>query len=61
MAVILTNAAGGNKHMEVGKVHAGRTFVDSCGGRPEEVVINEGGWGEFFVNDKSVSVWLPRD
>lgn len=61
MAVILSNAGGGNKHMEVGRIHAGKTFVDSCGGRPEEVVINEDGWGEFFVNDKSVSVWLSRD
>lgn len=57
-AVILTNGSAGNKNMEMGKRHAGKTFVDSCGFRKEKVMINEKGWGEFFVNDRSVSVWI---
>lgn len=60
-AVIMTNGSAGDKTMEMGKRHAGKTFVDICGGRPEKVVINKDGWGQFFVNDASVSVWVRED
>lgn len=59
-AVVLTNGSAGNKNMEVGKRHAGKIFVDVCG-HPEKVTIDENGWGEFNVSDKSVSVWIAED
>ena len=59
-AVVLTNGSTGNKNMEIGKKHAGKMFVDICG-HPEKVPINEDGWGDFLVADKSVSVWIAED
>jgi alpha-amylase len=46
--------------MEMGKRHAGRTFVDALGFRSESVTVDENGWGEFYCNATSVSVWTPR-
>jgi alpha-amylase len=60
-AVLMTNGSAGDKKMEVGKRHAGKIFVDVCGNRPEKVVIDANGWGDFFVNDSSVSVWIREE
>ncbi|HKO79292.1 MAG TPA: alpha-amylase, partial [Chitinophagaceae bacterium] len=59
-AVVITNGSAGNKVMEIGKKYAGRIFVDITGGRLEKVKINKDGWGEFFVADKSVSIWIAK-
>jgi alpha-amylase len=61
VAVLMTNGSAGDKSMEVGKRHAGKSFVDVCGGRQEKVVIDRNGWGKFFVNDASVAVWVRED
>ncbi|MGZ5221335.1 MAG: alpha-amylase domain-containing protein, partial [Chitinophagaceae bacterium] len=58
-AVLLTNGTAGNKVMEVGKKHAGKLFVDITGCHPDKVVINEEGWGDFNVADRTVSIWIP--
>jgi alpha-amylase len=60
-AVLMTNGSAGDKSMEVGKKHAGQVFVDVCGGRQEKVTIDSHGWGKFFVNDASVSVWVREE
>lgn len=60
-AVLMTNGSEGKKAMEVGKKHAGKIFVDICGGRTEKVTIDENGWAEFFVNERSVSLWVRED
>ena len=60
-AVLLTNGAAGTKTMEVGKKHAGKLFVDIAGALPEKVTINEEGFGDFYVRDKSVSVWMAAE
>jgi alpha-amylase len=59
-AVIISNGNEGFKNMEVGKQHAGKTFVDLLKKHPAEVMINEDGWGEFFVRAASVSVWVCK-
>jgi alpha-amylase len=61
VAVLMTNGSAGDKAMEMGKRHAGKTFVDICGGRTEKVVIDKNGWGQFFVNDSSVAVWVREE
>lgn len=61
IAVVLSNSEEGNKSMEIGKGHAGAVFTDAIGGREEEVTINEEGWGEFFCNAGSVSVWVKKN
>lgn len=59
-AVLLTNGSEGHKWMYAGHQHAGKDFIDFLGHRSEEVRINADGWGQFFVNGGSVSVWVPR-
>ncbi|HRP57035.1 alpha-amylase [Agriterribacter sp.] len=58
-AVLLSNGGEGSKNMLVGERHAGKTFVDCCGGRPEKITLNEKGEGTFFVNAGSAAVWVP--
>jgi alpha-amylase len=59
-AVLLSNSEEGHKHMEIGKQHSGKTFIDFLGKHPAEVVINEEGWGEFFVPAGSIAVWVQK-
>lgn len=47
--------------MEIGKKHAGKTFIDVTGNTPGEVVINNDGWGVFYVNGESISVWINKE
>ena len=47
--------------MYVGKHFAGCTFEDILHRVEETVVIDENGFGEFWVEDGSVSVWKPQE
>ncbi|MGZ5246675.1 MAG: alpha-amylase [Flavitalea sp.] len=60
-AVLLSNGDSGSKSMEVGARYAGKTFIDILKKQESEVVINEHGWGEFFCNAGSVSVWVEKE
>jgi alpha-amylase len=60
-AVVMTNGLGGDKMMEVGKRHAGRSYVNICGNREEKVGIDENGVGKFYVHDKTVAVWIDEE
>lgn len=60
-AVLMTNGSAGDKPMEVGKRHAGKTFVDICGNRQEKITVDKHGWATFYVNDGSVSVWVRQE
>ncbi|MEM8900541.1 MAG: alpha-amylase [Bacteroidota bacterium] len=59
-AVLLTNGGAGHKWMYAGHRNAGKTYVDFLGHRSERVTINQDGWGEFFVEGGSVSVWVSE-
>ena len=59
-AVLLSNGDNGQKQMEIGKPHAGKTFIDLLGKNSTEILINEEGWAEFYVNAGSVSVWVEK-
>lgn len=60
LATLITDRNGGSKWMYVGKRNAGETWVDMTGNRSNQVVINKDGWGEFFVNGGSVSVYKQK-
>ncbi|MFA6276228.1 MAG: alpha-amylase [Pedobacter sp.] len=60
IAVLMSNGEEGFKAMEMGKSFSGKTFVDSLEKRQEEVLIDENGFGEFFCNAGSVSVWVLK-
>lgn len=57
-AVLISNGLGRTKSMEMGKDFAGRVFRDRLGKVPEQVVIDEAGFGNFTVYAGSVSVWI---
>ncbi|MEO1770869.1 alpha-amylase [Candidatus Enterococcus ferrettii] len=58
MAVILTNAGGGEKEMTISAIHKGETFVDILGNNEAKVLLGDNGQGVFPVNDGQVSVYV---
>ena len=60
-AVVLTNAAGGEKEMTIGAEHAGETFVDLLGNHSGEVVLDADGRATFPVYGGSISVWMAKN
>ena len=47
--------------MKVGVKFKRKIFIDILGKRNEEVQINEEGFGEFFCEAASVSVWIIKE
>ena len=60
LAVVMSNGEDGIKVMELGEKFARKTFIDVLGKREEEVTVNQDGYGEFFCNAGSVSVWVLK-
>ena len=58
MAVIMSDASGGSKWMNVGK--ANTSFIDVTGNRSDTIVSNNDGWGNFATNGGSYSVWVEQ-
>ncbi|MBA2795379.1 alpha-amylase [Streptococcus porcinus] len=61
LAVVMTNGDRGWKHMEVGKLYAGQTFIDYLGHCSEEIIIDEDGWADFIVEPGSIAAWIPKN
>jgi len=61
LAVTISNDATNSKSMEIGSDWAGQTFYDILGNCSDTVTIDEDGWGDFPVSEKSVSVWTIQD
>ncbi|VTS16922.1 cytoplasmic alpha-amylase [Streptococcus pseudoporcinus] len=57
----MTNGDRGWKHMEVGNLYAGQTFVDYLGNCSEEIIIGEDGWADFIVEPGSIAAWIPKN
>lgn len=60
LATLITNASGGNKIMYVGKNHIGEVWRDITGNVNKEVIIDENGNGDFFVNERSYTIWTKK-
>ena len=60
IAVVVSNDQASSKRMLVGSEWAGREFSDYLGNSSQIVTIDEEGWGEFPVEEKSVSVWSVK-
>ena len=58
LAVVISNAGDGEKRMYIGTKYAGEKFIDSLGNCDQEVIIDEEGFGNFFVKGKSTSIWV---
>jgi len=60
-AVVLSNGEAGIKRMEMGTDYSGKTFIDLSGLHNEKITIDEAGWGVFYCNAGSVSIWIPEN
>ena len=60
LAAVMSGGEGGARLMCVGARHAGETFVDILGGRPERVTLDGTGSAEFPVDGGAVSVWVTE-
>ncbi len=61
MAVVLSNADGGCKRMELGAAFSGVAFYDALENHPDPVVVDEEGFGVFPVGEKNLSVWVQEE
>jgi len=59
-AVVISNGDNGNKNMEIGKRYNGKIFIDLLEKSPDEVEINNDGWGNFYASAGAVSVWIEK-
>ena len=57
LAAIISNSHGGHMTLFVGQHHAGQVWHDLFSNH--SITINEDGNGEFYVSDKSISIYLP--
>ena len=60
LATILSDGLGGSKWMYVGKQNAGEVWKDMTNNNSRLVTINADGWGQFFVNGGSVSIYTQQ-
>ena len=60
IAVLISNDQAASKSMFVGPEWAGREFSDYLGNSSQTVTIDDQGWGEFPVEEKSVSAWSVK-
>ena len=58
MAVVMSNAGDGCRHMYVGESFAGEKFYDVTGGCTDPVTIGDDGFCDFYVRGGHVSVWV---
>jgi len=56
--VLISNSEKGFKEIELGENHANSKFKDFLGHSTEQVTTDHNGKGIFFVNEKSVSIWI---
>ncbi|MBO6243325.1 MAG: alpha-amylase [Clostridia bacterium] len=56
LAVVISNNGDGEKRMYIGKQFSGEKFIDSLQNCNEEIEIDEEGYGNFEVKEKSTSI-----
>ena len=61
LAVMISTGAKFHRRMYVGREHAGKTFYDVLGHSNKRIRINRMGYGNFYVEPNSVSVWLDEE
>lgn len=60
IAVVMSDADGGSKHMEMGRQFAGQIFHDALGKCMETVTVGEDGWADFGTAGGNVAVWVTK-
>lgn len=58
LATLITNQGEAEKRMYVGENHQGEKWIDALNNCQQEIWIDDQGYGNFKVVEKSVSVWV---
>lgn len=58
LAVVMSDGISGTKRMYIGRNFAGSHFIDALGNAKYNIKIDDEGFGEFYCNRASVSVWI---
>ena len=57
----MSDNTGGSKRMYIGRQFAGQFFKDALGNAKYNVKIDDEGFGEFYVNRETVSIWIREE
>ncbi len=57
LAILISNGGYAEKRMYIGEKFANQRFIDAMSNIEDEVIIDEEGFGNFKVKEKSVSIW----
>ena len=60
LVCILSNGAADEIYVELGDHRAGETWHDLTGNCAETITLDAEGGAEFFVKERSVSVWVKK-
>lgn len=60
IAVLMSDAGGGVKRMQMGRSFAGQTFHDAMRVCADAVTVDDEGWAVFETGGGNVSVWVTR-
>ena len=60
LAVIISTGDAANLRMFVGQDQTGKTYKDITGASPNEINIDDEGWGRFEVGPGDVSCWVEK-
>lgn len=61
LALLISNGEDGDKLMNVGRNHAGETWIEATGSIGDEIVINDDGDGRFTVRGGKSAVWVNKE
>lgn len=61
VALLMTDSDGGSKKMFIGTKFAGKMFFNALCSESLPITIDDEGYGEFFVDGGSVSVWITEE
>lgn len=61
LVVLMTDSVAGKKQMQVGKRFANQLFYNALNGYSLPITIDSEGFGEFYVDGGSVSVWVSEE
>ena len=60
LVFLMSNDEAGSKMMNPGEEHEGEVWHEITGSIPEEVTLDEKGYGKFSVNARNIAVWIKK-
>lgn len=57
----MSNGEANCKRMNMGEFNRNKVFVDYLNNCTEEVILDDQGWGDFPVQEASLSAWVNKD